>query len=287
MGVLLSAGPALSADSGSKPEAHADIDAEIAWARATWPDDLRGLRFRSDLPKLLRWAPTGRPLVVYAHTAEYACRRVDLRPSDVRMGGTLVREIAFVGRVEFDGEIPAEDRATSRSFDELRVGTELARLPDVKDQVRAGRGKWEAAASVGYDAEETVYGALSYVDDVVARFGGESVTIRGRCLGPAEWVPCVGGGGRYCWSCDKTDLAVTAAHAPVPLGGHLHGERATTCGEPCPTPPPSADLGHLDQLLGRISIWRPRKLAPVTIPSLYRSRDECLREHPPRAAPRK
>jgi len=30
----------------------------------------------------------------------------------------------------------------------------------------------------------------------------------------------------------------------------------------------------------RVDLWRPRKALIARVPSLYRSRDECFREHP-------
>jgi hypothetical protein len=280
--LLAFAPDAHSADAG----APYDLSGELAWARATWPKDFAGLRFDSALPKLRRWLSAGRPLVVYAYTPEDTCRRVELRPSDVEMGGELDPSIAFVGRLEFDGRIARADRSTIRSFDELRIGDELTRLPDVKVEARNADGEWEAAASTGYDDEPTVYGALSHVDDAVARFGGQPVYLRTTCRDPHDWLPCASGGGRYCQRCEQIGVRVLDAQ-PILEGGSYHGAQPETCREKCPVTPESPIARRLRDLMGRLSAWRPGKSAPTAAASLYRSQATCLREHPPRVAPKK
>jgi hypothetical protein len=280
--LLVFAPHAYSADAG----APYDRRGEIAWARATWPEDLAGLRFDSELPKLRRWFAAGRPLLAYVHTPDHACRPIDLRPSDIQVGGEIDPSVAFVGRVELDDRLAKADRSTSRSFDELRVGDALTRLPDVKVEARNADGKWEAAGSTGYDAEPTVYGALSQVDGAVARFGGQNVYLRTTCRDPHDWLPCAGGGGRYCQRCEQIGVRVIDAQ-PSLEGESYHGPEPQTCHEKCPASTESPLAKRLRDLAGRVSIWRPGKMAPNTAPSLYRSRETCLREHPLRAAPKK
>lgn len=62
--------------------------------------------------------------------------------------------------------------------------------------------------------------------------------------------------------------------------GHDHGNRPITCHDRCPDYPKSPDLDRLDRLTARVEIWRPRKAPVARVPSLYKFRDDCLREHP-------
>jgi hypothetical protein len=66
--------------------------------------------------------------------------------------------------------------------------------------------------------------------------------------------------------------------------GNGYGGRAISCNDRCPTYPESPDLARIQALSDpNIPLWRPQKVPLAAIPSLYKSRADCVREHPPRA----
>src|SRR5690349_2308448 len=80
VGVIVLIASSIGADAYAQepPVVPPKLEGEIAWARATWPEDLKGMRFRSPLAKLLSWAPRRGSTVVYLYTDDFSCRRATL-----------------------------------------------------------------------------------------------------------------------------------------------------------------------------------------------------------------
>ena len=69
---------------------------------------------------------------------------------------------------------------------------------------------------------------------------------------------------------------------PGSLAGHSlsHGNRPVTCQDPCPKYPESPSIKRLRTLSARVSLWSAQKRPLAAVPSLYKSREDCLRDHP-------
>ena len=169
------------------------------------------------------------------------------------------------------------DRVREVTF--IEVGLRLSREDETTTEARGADGRWKPWSSAGYGFEPIVYGALSSVDDRVARWDGDPMELYTYCRGPVEWLACPGGGERPCERCEEVSLRVGA---PLSLGGRSrnYGKRPITCHDRCPDYPRSPDIARLHQLEARVQVWRPRKAPIARVPSLYRSREDCLREHP-------
>jgi hypothetical protein len=70
--------------------------------------------------------------------------------------------------------------------------------------------------------------------------------------------------------------------SPRSLSGHSfnRGSRPVTCHDPCPKYPESASVKRLHALSARVSLWRAQKEPLSAVPNRYKSREDCLREHP-------
>jgi hypothetical protein len=248
-----------------------DLAAEIAWARAQWPDELRGVRFQIPLARLLDWVPPGRIITAFVHSPSHACLPVELsRARDALLEARIVtRRWVEGGRQR-------------RQLTVAWVGAEFNwEDSDDEIEVRAPDGTWRMESSSGYGTM-TDLGALSSVEGGVARFDGYALRLSPYCDGPVEWLPCTAGGEHPCERCDAVGLMVTA---PVSLGGRSrHHDRPVACHEACPRYPESPDLSRLNRLARRVSVWRPDSDARSQNAALYRSRDACLRDHPPASA---
>jgi hypothetical protein len=266
-----------------------DLWSEIAWARATWRDELKGLHFHGPLANLLAWAPRRGSVAVFLYTEDFACRRATLTRAeppeiaednrdaenhgDVQRGWpALILKINHRSRIDEEG-----DRVREVTF--IEVGLRLSREDETTTEARGADGRWKPWSSAGYGFEPIVYGALSSVDDRVARWDGDPMELYTYCRGPVEWLACPGGGERPCERCEEVSLRVGA---PLSLGGRSrnYGKRPITCHDRCPDYPRSPDIARLHQLEARVQVWRPRKAPIARVPSLYRSREDCLREHP-------
>jgi hypothetical protein len=263
---------AVAARADAPARARPDLAAEIAWARATWPDDFEDLHFHTPLAKLRAWVARG-PVPVYLFNEDFACRAATLSPSEQgpMTEGPMTAKI--VGRPF------VEDGRTLREVTYVSVDIELAREDGSAHEARDADGRWRLADSSGYGVPPTIYGALSSVDDRAARWGGNRQVIRPYCDGPFEWLACAGGGERPCLRCEQVGVMIVN---PLSLGGHhrSHGSRPVTCDDPCPAYPESPSIERLNALSARVSLWRAEKQSLAAVPSLYRSREDCLREHP-------
>lgn len=252
-----------------------DLDAEIGWARATWPGSFEGVHFHAPIAKLRAWVARG-PVPVYLFNDEFACRAATLFPSDPPRGddaepGPMVAQIADRSRVE--------DGRTVREVTYVTVDFELSRENGSATEARGENGLWHLTASRGYSIPPTIYGALSSVDARVARWGGEAQIIRAYCDGPVDWLACAGGGERPCVRCEKVSPMLVSPRSTV-RRSVSHGSRPVTCQDPCPQYPESPSIQRLRTLSARASLWSAYKQPLATVPSLYRSREDCLRDHP-------
>jgi hypothetical protein len=267
---LLASGARAEAPVPSPP----DLDAEIAWARATWPGSFDDVHFHAPLAKLRAWVARG-PVPVYIFTDEFACRAATLLPYEARLGDDAEpRPMAatIVGRSRVD------DGRTVREINYVTVDFELSSEDGSATEARGEDGLWHLIASQGYGIQ-TTYGALSSVDARVARWGGSTQTIRPYCSGPVEWLACEGGGERPCVRCEEVRVMIVG---PLSLSGYSisHGSRPVTCHDACPKYPESPSIKRLRVLSARSSLWVAEDRPLSAVPSLYKSREDCLREHP-------
>jgi hypothetical protein len=145
-------------------------------------------------------------------------------------------------------------------------------------QARTPDGSWEPEpeSSGGYGLPPSELGALTSVDDRVARFAGEPLQLTPYCAGPIEWLACSGGGEHPCERCDNVGLWL---FRPA-LSGRGNSRRRTACHETCPPYSPAPAMARLWALIARVTPWRPRHSPLARVPALYRVRDDCLRDHP-------
>jgi hypothetical protein len=268
-------GASVYADEPPKPRF--DLASEVAWARATWPGDFEGVLFGSPRAKLLSWVPPASSTTIYLFAPDYGCRRVALSRAapDERSRETTGQALA--GRIV--GRPRVEEGRQVRDVEALVVDDLLQRDDDAASvEALEPEGKWRVAQSSGYGVEPTVYGALSYADDRVARFDGEPLALHAYCGGPTDWLSCPTGGERPCERCEQISLLFAEKNS---LWGHSrnYGQRAVTCHDRCPAYPESPAKQRVEELAGHASLWRPRKAPLAKVPSLYKSRDDCRREH--------
>ena len=273
-------------DGGDEPDATAssDLRTELAWARAGWGDDLRGVHFHAPVAKLRAWVPPGRTIQVYVYTPEHACQRVELsrdgETDEGPEGAPAVRRHRLVGKVNFESRID-EDGTRLRTFSPLSVGALLSAEDGGSAEARGPDGRWQAHSSWGFGGE-TVFGALSSVDGDVARFGGDPVELHARCDGPFDWLPCTSGGERPCDSCQRLHVMTVPLHSL--FGSSHHFDRPVTCQEKCPPPRAPPAQARLDALFGRATPWVPSRRPIAEIPAIYRSRSRSRSRALARAA---
>ncbi|HEY4183508.1 MAG TPA: hypothetical protein VGP07_00500 [Polyangia bacterium] len=273
---------AIITGSGHAAEPAPELDKEIAWARAAWPDALRGMHFHSPLRKLLAWAPRGGAVTAYLYTNDFACRRATLsrgpwrNDADEGDADETLAPTALIAKIIDRPQMDSGERLRNVTF--VEVGALLSGDDGFTTEAQGPDGRWqEEGGGSGYGPN--VYGALSYADDHVARWDGEPMEIHPYCAGPTEWLACPTGGERPCERCEEADVMMMQLNA---LGGHSksHGNRPVTCHDACPTYPEGAGMKRVSAFASRVQPWQPRNARPAQVPSLYKSRDECLRDHP-------
>jgi hypothetical protein len=167
----------------------------------------------------------------------------------------------------------------------VTVDFELSREDGSSTEARDEDGQWRLTSSQGYGIPPTIYGALSSVDGRVARWGGTTQAIRPYCSGPVEWLACAGGGERPCVRCEEVRVTIVGRYSSFrhSIG---HGSRPVTCHDACPQYPESPSIKRLRVLSSRSSLWVAEKQPLASVPGLYKSREDCLREHPQEHPPR-
>jgi len=229
-----------------------DVKREIAWARRTWASDLKGVRFGTPTEKLLAWVPAGGSIEAWAFSPSHNCDRVELQ----RSSGELVGE-SIVDKGVRQGR---EFRAWKVfSFGDLfSEGAEALRL-----EVRDADGTWQPDGQTGtIGRENATYGALSYVDATVARFGGTPLALYAECARPND--------------CKKISVTPVEANAFYESPGLDRGYRRR----------PNPAVARLDELQSHTTIWQPSGDPLDETPSLHRTLGHCLRTHYPKGAPR-
>jgi hypothetical protein len=179
-------------------------------------------------------------------------------------GGRLVRDISAV----YIGEEMSQERMTSTV------------------QARDARGRWKFIYGTAIGVMRASFGWLSYADDRVARWDAQPLALDIQC--PVEWLACPASGGRPCPRCERALVVLQHIGAAGDVVGLLQlidrkPLPPATCQDPCRSSD-SPDIARLRRLDERIRLWRPRRTPLARVSSLYRSRDDCLREHPGRAA---
>ena len=250
-----------------------DLAAEIAWARTRWPDELQGVHFHVPIARLVEWVPRGRKLTGFVYTPDHACLPVELRRDEDRP----LLEARIVTRRWSEQGRPRRELTVAWAGEELEWEDS-----DSEVEVRAPNGAWRMESSSGYGTS-TNFGALSSVEEGVARFDGDALRINAYCDGPVEWLACPGGGEHPCERCDAIGVRLTSRTAVWGRSRH-QGDRPVACHEACPRYPENPDRSRIEALAGRVSPWRLERRSPSQSAALYRSRDDCLRDHPPASA---
>ena len=176
------------------------------------------------------------------------------------------------------GRTRVEGGRTVREIKYVTVDFELSSEDGFATEARGEDGIWHLIASQGYGIQ-TIHGALSSADARVARWGGfdadhsallqrsgRMAGMRGRGRAPVR--PLRGGARDDCRA--------------LSLSGHSisHGSRPVTCHDACPQYPESPSIKRLRLLSAHSALWVAEKGPLSTVPSLYKSREDCLREHP-------
>jgi hypothetical protein len=171
--VVVLVGSVVHAD--EPPKTRHEIEAEIAWARGTWPNDLKGLHFHAPLAKLLAWAPRKGEVPAFLYTADHACRRLELSRDepdqpDPEAPPELIGQInGPVGHKR----IGSSDGRPTREVWYISIGQTLSHdNGSIYWEAQDENGVWQLAFDGGGWLEPTVYGALTSVDNRVARFAG-------------------------------------------------------------------------------------------------------------------
>jgi hypothetical protein len=238
------------------------------------------MHFHSPLAKLLAWGPRRGSNPVYLYTNDFACRRAVLERDEPHDDEDDADRSSRTLTARIYGPTRLEDGRRVRGVTFVSVGDQLSRESAVTYvEAKDEDGHWHEAQSSDMGFDPIVYGALSSVDDRVARFDGAPMAIHPLCGGPVEWLACPSGGEHPCERCEAVSLMVTE---PGAMFGHGFdaGKRPITCHDRCPPYPESPDIARLYDLERRVPIWRPRKAPLAVVPSLYKSRDECQRDHP-------
>jgi hypothetical protein len=218
-----------------------DLRREIAWARRTWASDLEGVRFGTPAKKLLAWVPAGGSVEVWAFSPSHNCDHLELR----QISGELVGESI----VDSGNRQGREFRAWKVfAFGDLfSEGAESLRIEE-----RDADGTWHPAGYTGtIGSENATYGALTYVDANVARFGGTHMALYAECVRPG---------------CKKVSLMAVEADAYYDGGRH--------------TPNPA--VARLDALQSQVTVWQPSEESRADTPSLHRTLAGCMRTHYPK-----
>jgi hypothetical protein len=260
----------------NEDEVSYDLEAEIAWACSTWPQAFEGVHFYSPVAKLMAWVPSGRTIRVYAYSPTDNCRLVELA-RDSKADSNSSAATNLTGKTGF--RFGKHDGRRTRTFGTVLIGREFVNQRCCSGEEELGSdGRWHESMSSATPDVGEIYGVLSYADHRVALFDGEPLFINGTCEGPFDWIPCAHGGERPCNRCENLSVMLTE-------GGRLFadlpnfGGRRVTCNDRCPNYPDSPVRARLHVLEQRISVWRPRGEPVAKTPSLYKSLEDCRRDH--------
>ncbi len=262
-----------------------DLEREVAWARAKWPRDLKGVQFQAPVNKLVEWLPPGTSSPAWVFSPTHQCVRIE-----------LMRAATAPATAGEDEDLEAKEILEERTIDGREVRSyRLFRVgflftghgDELGSEERDRSGTWRPAGSGGTGSRSVPLGALSYVDASVARFGGTAVVLHPECVGPVRWLRCDSGGERPCVGCTQTDVLVVDAqdYEYFSEGGLSPSHRPVTCTEPCPSNPVDPAFARLGELQEHAHIWRQSGKPLVHVPSLHRSLESCVRAHLSKEAP--
>jgi hypothetical protein len=281
-GVIILIGAAIATGArADEPAARApDLDGEIVWARATWPDLFRGVRFRVPVVRLRAWAPPRGEVPAYLFAEEH-CVPITIererRTEDDEGYGQ--GPPALTGRVI--GRTSVQKGRPVRYVRLVAVGEELESTPaNFTIEAQDARGRWRSVGGTAIGMEPTSYGWLSYVDDRVARWDAAPQRLHIESVGPVEPLACAYGGERSCKRFDHFAVYLVPFNTTI-MKSDPPARLPATCDDPCPPDPPdSVEIARLRRLEERVRLWRPQRTRTADIPSLYRSQADCEREHP-------
>jgi hypothetical protein len=174
-----------------------------------------------------------------------------------------------------------EDGHRVRDYMIMRIGAWLVLDSGFSGtESRGAEGRWRSDGYGGGTAEPTVYGALSSIDGRVAHFDGQPLQLVDFCAGPVEWLTCPSGGERPCERCEQIGVFLFDVGSKWGPLGRNYGKRPVTCHDACPRYPEDPAMARADRLAARVSLWRSDETPLAESATLYKSRAECLREHP-------
>jgi hypothetical protein len=224
-----------------------DVKREIAWARLTWPADLKDVQFRSPTANLLDWAPPGGSIKVWLFSQDHSCTEMELHRVTLSTP-TPAGDIEVLTGKHFVGD--STPGATTRMYTVTSLGFLFAETNDYCTQdVVSGA----PLGCGGVGREGPTYGALSDVDEQSAHFDGEQISLDPQCAGPIQWLKCENGGKRPCLGCRRVSIN------PIETGDSSYGDHRTdwisdadrrrrTCDEACPDQSPSPTLTRIEAL---------------------------------------
>jgi hypothetical protein len=265
-----------------------DLNAELAWARGEWPNELDRVALAFPGRRLLSWVPKGQTMKGYIFSEHYDCAPVELSRCESKGCGYLVGQVISEQRIQ-RGRVERE--VYGIALDERISDEHDCATLEWKDR----RGQWhEDSVNCGCSGHHPPELVLSFIDNSKAIYAGEPLVIQGVCAGPKEWLPCARGGERLCDTCKAVSLEIEVDGATPVLtigaeegvdGLHQH------CDEPCPesTNPRIERLRILVEHMrhrgadvtsagGLPSLWRPSQSSDSV--GVYKSKQHCRREHP-------
>ena len=255
-----------------------DVERESASARSRWASDLKGVRFGTPVKKLLAWVPAGTSIDAWAFSPSHRCDHVDLR----RISGT---PLATYGDQLLVGESIVDSGVRQgrefRAWKAFAFGDLFSEGGEaLRGEERGADGTWHPAGESGTIGEENAtYGVLSYVDAIVARFGGTHLSLYAECVGPVEWLECNSGGERPCVGCKSLSVTAVEANAHYEGLGFNWGHRRPTCHDACPPRPPNPAMERLYELQSHVTVWQPTGETLADTPSLHRTLADCMHTH--------
>ncbi|MFO0614955.1 MAG: hypothetical protein U0414_20365 [Polyangiaceae bacterium] len=241
-----------------------DWNAELAWARATYPD-LSDLRSDNDIGALLAWVPPGEETLLYLTAGPYRCAPT--------VGRRATRDDQLIAlQIRSPERVVAGHRV--RDFVDGQAGAVLRLGFGGGTEERGADGTWSPSAGWGASDVGNA-GTLSGVEGDVAHFEGEAVRVEASC-GPIVSTPCAGGGSRACNACSEIHFDFTVLNGL--RGFHKRSTLADTCSDPCPIVD-NRDLTRVTALFAHEDVlYRPLK-EDLPAARLYRTLSSCTRDH--------
>ena len=263
----------------------ATLDAEIAWARATWPGSVRRRalsRAAREASRLGRARP--RPLSTSSPNSRAAPDRFSgprSEPGDdaeTRPRGAKTRRAARAFR---GGRLPFAIVWYSP------VDLELSRARTASAHGGPRRGRAVARHFEPTDTElHRLFTALSRRSTPASRAGADRrQIIRPYCSGPVEWLACAGGGERPCVHCEEVHVMIAGGPLVLPATAS-----ATAVDLSPVTVPPRIQRARASSACASCqpaaSLWVAEDRTALRCSHLYSRASDCHRYHPQVHRPR-